>query len=136
MAGTNTKFKLPTDIFTWADSLRQDDRSTSYLIGISNIEFYLQLDSTTYNSTDAFYRYPIPATLELKWIKDGITQVPALNETNYNNTVFGVALDKLGTKGIGERADRINEKGEVEYRRITSYNVCYTKLLRRWITHF
>ncbi len=127
MAGAYTRMQLPEEIINWVDSIGDPAEvepfaSKEFNI-VSNVEFFMEIDTTHYPEPDkgGMYRYPIPDQLTIKWKNEKGELVDPIYSTIVNGNkisspVFGSDVDSKGKRtGIGERRIRYSEDGKTEY---------------------
>ena len=125
MAGSYARMQLPEEIINWVDSVgdpaQAEPFSTKEYHMVSNVEFFMEIDTTHYPVSIGMDRYPIPNQLSIKWMNEKGEIVDPVYSTVVNGNkisspVFGSDADSKGQRsGIGERVIRYSDEGNAEY---------------------
>jgi len=126
MAGLYSKFTIPKEVSSWADSLTLNPEykleGEPYRT-VANIEFFLEVDTSSNApwNKGGIQRYQLPESLEIMVKnKDGEFVTPTysleINNNTYSGFIFGVSSSTGSRTGNGERVSRQVEDENGGYR--------------------
>ena len=120
MAGSYASMQLPEEIINWRDSIVPKGNSKEFHL-VSNIDLFMEIDTTHYPVRGGMSRYPIPQQLTVKWknekgeIVDPIYSI-VVNGKSITAPVFGSNADSKGRRsGIGEIVIQKSDEGRPVY---------------------